>query len=45
MNLFMFMASTKGGKAKIIYENGNFKEVRISAVKGKEPLDVRNEKG
>jgi len=31
-------------KAEIIFENGEFKEVRVSAVKGKEPLDSKNEK-
>lgn len=34
----------KESKAEIIFENGEFKEVRISAVKGKEPLDSKNEK-
>jgi len=31
-------------KAEIIFENGEFKEVRVLAVKGKEPLDSKNEK-
>ena len=31
-------------KAEMIFENGEFKEVRVSAVKGKEPLDSKNEK-
>ena len=31
-------------KAEIIFENGEFRGVRISAVKGKEPLDSKNEK-
>lgn len=31
-------------KAEIIYENGEFKEVRVLSVKGKEPLDSKNEK-
>jgi len=31
-------------KAEIIFENGEFKEVRVSGVKGKEPLDSKNEK-
>ena len=29
-------------KAEIIFENGVFKEVRISDVKGKRPLDNKN---
>ncbi len=31
-------------KAEIIFENGKFKEIRISSVKGKNPLDAKNEK-
>ncbi|PSR56236.1 hypothetical protein AHMF7605_23395 [Adhaeribacter arboris] len=31
-------------KAEIIFENGAFIEVRVSSVKGKEPLDSKNEK-
>jgi len=31
-------------KAEIIYENGKFKEVRLSDVKGKRPLDSREQK-
>ncbi|MGV3587142.1 MAG: DUF4160 domain-containing protein [Adhaeribacter sp.] len=31
-------------KAEIIFENGEFKEVRITTVKGKEPLDSKNER-
>jgi len=31
-------------KAEIIFENGEFKEVRVLGVKGKEPLDSKNEK-
>ena len=31
-------------KAEIIFENGKFKEVRISNVKGKKPLDAKNTK-
>lgn len=31
-------------KAEIIFENGEFKEVTVSVVKGKEPLDNKNEK-
>lgn len=31
-------------KAEIIFENGEFREVRVSAVKGKEPLDSKNER-
>ena len=31
-------------KAEIIFENGEFKEVRVLVVKGKEPLDSKNEK-
>jgi len=30
-------------KAEIIFENGEFKEVRVLVVKGKEPLDSKNE--
>jgi len=29
-------------KAEIIFENGMFKEIRISDVKGKKPLDKKN---
>ena len=32
----------KESKAEIIFENGKFIEVRISTVKGKEPLDSKN---
>lgn len=31
-------------KAEIIYEDGKFKEIRIVSVKGKSPLDGKNEK-
>lgn len=31
-------------KAEIIFENGEFKEVKVSKVKGKQPLDNKNEK-
>jgi hypothetical protein len=31
-------------KAEIIFENGEFKEVLVSTVKGKKPLDSKNEK-
>ena len=31
-------------KAEIIFEEGEFKEIRISNVKGKLPLDTKNEK-
>jgi len=31
-------------KAEIIFENGKFKEIRILSVKGKKPLDEKNEK-
>lgn len=31
-------------KAELIFEDGEFKEIRISRVKGKLPLDVRNER-
>ncbi|WP_262708149.1 DUF4160 domain-containing protein [Botryobacter ruber] len=31
-------------KAELIFENGEFEKVRISAVKGKEPLESKNEK-
>jgi hypothetical protein len=31
-------------KAEIIFDNGEFKKVVVSAVKGKEPLDSKNEK-
>ncbi len=31
-------------KAEIIYEDGKFVEVRISDVKGKKPLNIRNMK-
>lgn len=34
----------KESKAEIIFENGKFVEVRISEVKGKEPLDSKNRK-
>ncbi|HRX12665.1 MAG TPA: DUF4160 domain-containing protein [Draconibacterium sp.] len=34
----------KESKAEIIFENGKFVEVRISEVKGKEPLDINNRK-
>ena len=34
----------KESKAEIIFENGKFIEVRISKVKGKEPLDTYNRK-
>ncbi len=29
-------------KAAIIFENGKFKEIRITEVQGKEPLDIKN---
>jgi hypothetical protein len=32
----------KESKAEIIFENGKFKEIVISDVQGKEPLDIRN---
>ncbi|WP_373515032.1 DUF4160 domain-containing protein [Persicitalea sp.] len=32
----------KESKAEIIFENGEFVEVRIVDVKGKEPLDAKN---
>jgi len=32
----------KESKAEIIFENGKFTEVRVSNVKGKEPLDLHN---
>ena len=31
-------------KAELIFDNGEFKEVRVSAVKGKKPLDSKHEK-
>jgi hypothetical protein len=31
-------------KAEIIFENGKFKKVRIAKVKGKKPLDSKQEK-
>jgi hypothetical protein len=31
-------------KAEIIFENGEFREIRLSNVKGKLPLDSKNEK-
>ncbi|TAF44775.1 MAG: DUF4160 domain-containing protein [Sphingobacteriales bacterium] len=34
----------KKNKAKIIFENGEFKEVRLLSVKGKLPLDAKNKK-
>jgi exosome complex RNA-binding protein Csl4 len=34
----------KESKAEIIFINGKFIEIRISSVKGKEPLDLKNEK-
>ena len=34
----------KESKAEIIYEDGKFREVRIAAVNGKEPLDTVNMK-
>lgn len=34
----------KENKAEIIFENGEFKEVRLQDVKGKLPLDVKNQK-
>ena len=34
----------KESKAEIIFENGEFVEVRITKVKGKEPLDANNRK-
>ncbi|MBC8053100.1 MAG: DUF4160 domain-containing protein [Sphingobacteriaceae bacterium] len=34
----------KESKAEIIFEAGEFKEIRISSVKGKLPLDNKNEK-
>lgn len=30
-------------KAELIFEDGEFKEIRISRVKGKIPLDLKNE--
>lgn len=44
MSLFTSMASIKGGKAKTVFENGEFREVRVSGVRGKEPLDSKNGK-
>jgi hypothetical protein len=32
----------KESKAEIIFENGKFKEILISNVQGKEPLDIQN---
>lgn len=34
----------KENKAKIIFENGEFKEIRLQTVKGKLPLDAKNQK-
>ncbi len=34
----------KESKAEIVFVNGKFVEVRISEVKGKEPLDIQNRK-
>lgn len=31
-------------KAELIFEDGEFKEIRISRVKGKIPLDLKNER-
>ena len=32
----------KESKAEIIFENGKFVEIKVSNVKGKEPLDTQN---
>ncbi len=44
MNRYMFTESTKDteSNAKIIFENGKFKEIIIKNVQGKDPLDTQN---